>query len=155
MDIFDKVILHPSSASSGKTQTHTKENTMSEPVPLPQGVIDAFHLMWNGFPEPVMLTHKSFQVVAVNRACAARGMEPGFHCNKIGTPEQHKGCLSQKCVRTGEAQYVPIPLPDHEAVGFWLPVEGHPEFFIHFGVGTSLNYKTGEAVNMYGGQERA
>ena len=48
---------------------------MSEPVSLPRTVIDAFHLMWNGFPEPVMLTHKSFEVVAINRACEARGCD--------------------------------------------------------------------------------
>ena len=122
---------------------------MSETATLPQNVIDAFHLMWNGFPEPVMLTHKSFEVVAVNRACAARGFKPGFHCNKLGTPEQHKGCMAQKCVRSGEAQCKAIQMPDNEAVGFWLPVEGHPDFFLHFGVGTSLNYKTGEAVDIY------
>ena len=46
---------------------------MPESATLPQNVIDAFHLMWNGFPEPVMLTHKSFKVLAINRACAARG----------------------------------------------------------------------------------
>ena len=51
--------------------------------------------------------------------------------------------------------YRPRSLPDHDAVGFWLPVEGHPDFFIHFGVGTTLNYKTGEAVDMYGGREKA
>ena len=127
---------------------------MSEPVTLPQNVIDAFHLMWNSFPEPVMLTHRSFQVMAINRACEARGMKPGFFCNRLGGPEQHNGCLAQKCVRTGETQYVSIPLPDHEAVGFWLPIEGYPDFYLHFGVGTSLNYKTGEPFDMYGSQTR-
>ena len=127
---------------------------MSEPVTLPQNVIDAFHLMWNSFPEPVMLTHRSFQVMAINRACEARGMKPGFFCNRLGGPEQHKGCLAQKCVHTGETQYVSIPLPDHEAVGFWLPIEGYPDFYLHFGVGTSLNYKTGEPFDMYGSQTR-
>ena len=128
---------------------------MSESVTLPQNVIDAFHLMWNGFPEPVMLTHKSFKVMAINRACAAHGMEPGFHCNKLGGPERHKGCLAQQCVRSGETQYVPIPLPDREAVGFWLPIEGYPDFFLHLGVGTSLNYKTGETVNIYENLQKA
>ena len=122
---------------------------MSAPVTLPQNVIDAFHLMWNGFPEPVMLTHKSFQVMAVNRAAAERGLQQGIFCNKIGTPEMHKGCRAQKCVREGKSQYLAMQLPDHEAVGFWLSVEGYPEFFIHLSVGASLNYTTGEPVNIY------
>ena len=29
-----------------------------------------------------------------------------------------------------------------------LAVEGHPDFFIHVTVGASLNYKTGEPVNI-------
>ena len=121
---------------------------MPEPA-LPQNVIDAFHLMWNGFPEPVTLTHKSFQVMAVNRAAVESGLQPGIFCNKIGKPEMHKGCKAQKCVRDGQSQYLAVQLPDHEAVGFWLAVEGHPDFFIHFTVGASLNYKTGEPVNIY------
>ncbi len=117
---------------------------MFESVQLPQSVIDAFHLMWDGFPEPVQLNHKSRRIMAVNKAAAAMGLAPNLFCNKLGTPEQHRGCKANQCVATGQAQYVPIQKPGHEAVGFWLPVDGYPEFFIHFGVGVSMNYKTGE-----------
>ena len=32
---------------------------------------EAFHLMYDGLPEPVQLCHKTYRVVAVNPACAA------------------------------------------------------------------------------------
>lgn len=49
-----------------------------------------------------------------------------------GEPEMHKGCKAQKCVRSGESQYMPVQLPDHKAV------EGSPDFFIHVTVDASL-----------------
>ena len=30
-------------------------------------VISAFHLMWDNFPEPVMITQKSREMVAINK----------------------------------------------------------------------------------------
>ena len=57
---------------------------MLESVQLPQSVIDAFHLMWDGFPEPVQLNHKSRRIMAVNKAAAAMGLAPNLFCNKLG-----------------------------------------------------------------------
>ena len=120
---------------------------METAVELPESVISAFHLMWDGFPEPVNIIHKSRKIMAVNRAGQAVGLTPGLFCSRLGSPKDHKGCLANKCVATGEPQYVAIAKETHEAVGFWLPIEGYPEFYIHFGVGTSLNYKTGKKVS--------
>ena len=30
-------------------------------------IIQAFHLMWGNFPEPVMITQKSREMIAVNK----------------------------------------------------------------------------------------
>lgn len=35
-----------------------------------QNVIDAFHMMWDNFPEPVMLIQKSRHIYAVNKKAA-------------------------------------------------------------------------------------
>ncbi len=47
-------------------------------------VIEAFHLMWGGFPEPATLVHKSREVLAVNPACQKIGREKGMNCAKPG-----------------------------------------------------------------------
>ena len=41
---------------------------MSDKPNLPEKVTEAFHLMWGNFPEPVTLVHKSFCVMALNKA---------------------------------------------------------------------------------------
>ena len=116
---------------------------------LPSAVIDAFHLMWGMFPESVTLVHKSKQVMAINKAGERRGhLKPGMNCAKLGNPEIHKGCKAHKAVASGEAEYTYMPLPDGDAIAFWIPLEGYPEFYVHFGVGISINYKTGQAKVM-------
>ena len=55
-------------------------------------IIRAFHLMWDNFPEAVMITQKSREVVAVNKKAAEFGLKPGIKCSSIGKPENHKGC---------------------------------------------------------------
>ncbi len=114
---------------------------------LPQEVIDAFHLMWGNFPERVSLVHKSRQVMAINKVMEKQGLvKPGMNCAKIGSPEAHKGCRANQALAGGEAAFVHMPLPDRDAVAFWIPLDGHPEFFVHFSVGLTINYKTGQRM---------
>jgi hypothetical protein len=121
---------------------------MSATPLLPGQVIEAFHLMWGNFPENVTLVHKSRTVMAVNKAAEKMGfVKPGMNCAKIGT-EPHKGCLADKAVEFGEVKYVHIPLPDSHAVGFWIPLDGYPEFFLHFNVGLTFDYKAGAPRDM-------
>jgi hypothetical protein len=110
---------------------------------LPEHVIEAFHLMWDNFPENVILVHKSRQVVAVNKVSDTTGIrESGMNCARIDSQPQ-KDWLTGKALAAGEAKYVSISLPDGEAVIFWIPLDGHPEYFSRFTVGLAMNYKTG------------
>ncbi len=114
---------------------------------LPQEVLNAFHLMWGNFPEGVSLVHKSKQVMAVNKAMEKMGVvRPGMNCAKVGSPEVHKGCLANKALASGEAAFVPLPLPGRDAVSFWIPLDGYPDFFLHFSVGLRIDYKTGQQI---------
>ncbi len=116
---------------------------------VPASVIDAFQLMWGNFPEPVSLVHKSRNVVAVNKWHQKAGyLTPGMNCAKLGAPGSHKGCLGNKALASGEATYSYNEKPDGTGVtAFWIPLDGYPELFVHFGVGISLNYKTGEPTD--------
>ena len=53
-------------------------------------IIRAFHLMWDNFPEAVMITQKSREIIAVNNKAAEFGLKPGIKCSSIGKPENHK-----------------------------------------------------------------
>lgn len=50
-------------------------------------IIDAFHSMWDMFPEPVLLIKKNRDVIAINRKCAELGfLQPGMKCSSVGRP---------------------------------------------------------------------
>ena len=44
-------------------------------------IISAFHLMWDNFPEPVMITQKSREMVALNKKAASYGLQAGVGSN--------------------------------------------------------------------------
>lgn len=103
-------------------------------------LVKAFHLMWESFPEPVQLAHKSKEVVAVNSACQSIGRVVGMNCAKHGAPEGHRGCLANKAVSARQTAWKKSKYGEREIFCYWLPVPGHPDFFIHFAVGAAINY---------------
>lgn len=40
-------------------------------------ILEAFHMMWDNFPGPVRLIHKSKTILAVNEAARSKGFEAG------------------------------------------------------------------------------
>ena len=121
------------------------------PIAIPPVVIEAFHLMWDNFPEPASLVHKSREVMAVNKAHGALGyLKPGMNCSKTGAPGAHKGCLANQALASGEAVYAVVKPAAKEIIAYWLPLDGHPEFFVHFGVGTTIDYKAGGLAGQSG-----
>lgn len=106
---------------------------------------EAFHLMYDHFPETVMLIHKSREVLAVNKAGALSGLAAGMFCNKQGSPEVHQGCLANKALSAQSAAWMKYPAPNRAgdtAIAFWLPVSGHPDIYVHFAVGNIRDYAT-------------
>ena len=87
-------------------------------------IIRAFHLMWDNFPEPVMITQKSREMVALNKKAASFGLAVGVKCSSIGAPV-----------------YVTYEGPFGKSYGYWLPIPEKPEWVIHFGVGSTFDYE--------------
>ena len=112
---------------------------------LPQSVLDAFQLMWGNFPEPASLVHKSREVMAANSALQKLGLTPGMNCAQFGDPAAHKGCLAAQALASGKAMYSFSSNDGKDAIGFWLPLEGYPEYFVHFGVGYTIDYRVATA----------
>ena len=106
-------------------------------------LVEAFHLMFDCYPEAAQLTHKSKKIVALNPACEAFGRQVGMICIKHGSPESHKGCLANKAIKEQiykrNLHLAEIPAKREYSV-FWLPVPGHPDFYIHFSAGHPSYY---------------
>lgn len=103
-------------------------------------VIEAFQLMWGKFPEPVMLVHKTRDILAVNDACSKLGGVVGIKCSSIGAPERHKGCLANQALASQQAAYSKSEADGKTIIGFWIPVSEYPDIYVHFGVGTTIDY---------------
>ena len=103
-------------------------------------VIKAFDLMWGNFPEPVILVHKNKDIVAVNFASVNAGHIPGFKCSKSIPNLSHKCCQADKAIKSGQAKYVKSHKNEKEVIRFWLPLNDYPDYFIHFGIGLTIDY---------------
>lgn len=103
-------------------------------------IIRAFHEMYDNFPEPVMITQKSREMVAVNKKAAEAGLMAGIKCSSIGKPENHRGCLCNKAVDSGETVCVQYQGPFGKSFGYWIPIPSKSEWIIHFGVGGTFDY---------------
>ncbi len=104
-------------------------------------IISAFHAMWDDFPEPVTMTQRSREMIAVNKAAEKAGLKPGIKCSSIGRPEDHRGCLCNRAIDSGQ----PIGVhyedgPFGQAYGYWIPLSVRPEWVLHFSVGRSAAY---------------
>lgn len=108
---------------------------------IDSNVIEAFHLMWGNFPEPVTLVNRSREVIAVNAACRNSGrMSAGMNCARQGPPEAHRGCLANQALSLQKPTYKLVKYGERKIVSYWLPLEGYPELFVHFGVGVTIDY---------------
>ena len=45
-------------------------------------IIEAFHAMWDNFPESIMLIKKSREIIALNPKRSAAGLKPGMHARR-------------------------------------------------------------------------
>lgn len=98
------------------------------------GLIGSFHLMWDTYPGPCSLIHKSKKVVAVNPACKTIGREVGMICSKHGPPENHRLCRAANALSSHQAQRIDAERAGKNYAIFWLPIDGHEEYYLHFSV---------------------
>jgi len=143
---YKVLTLSPFEKRSKMTVGQEKALPMNEKkdiIEIDEKLIEAFHLMYDHFPEPATLVHKSRRVMAVNPACKIIGREPGMICARQGSAAAHKGCLAGEAVKSHQAKFrkIIIEAPDRRSItAFWLPVDGHPDFYIHFAVGATMDY---------------
>jgi hypothetical protein len=94
-------------------------------------IVQAFHLMWDGYPEQVRLIDRHYRVVAGNPAYIGAGGQTEVQCN-VGPAEMHKGCQAMAALRSGETKSVSHQAGDTRVESFWIPVAGEGEYYVHF-----------------------
>jgi hypothetical protein len=103
-----------------------------------QQVLDAFHMMWGPFPEPVMLLHKSREVLAVNDAARAAGIPTGVKCSSLNPEnagDDHcRHCQAAAALREGAPRTSPAAVNASRMKGYWLPLKDVKDVYVHFGV---------------------
>jgi hypothetical protein len=105
-----------------------------------QKIIEAFYLMWNFFPEPIMPVEKNRTILAVNRAAEKDGRRLGIKCSSMPPLERHSGCKANAVLSTKEYQYAKWKGSFGDVITYRPPIDGYPDYFIHFSVGRKLNY---------------
>ena len=115
---------------------------MTEQEQIEKSLSEAFHLMYDGLPEPVQLCHKTYRVVAVNPAGAAFGRVPGQVCAQ-GCPGLKAGLCRQAQMRKAGVttwRYTEKTENTPRMTTFWIPVAGNPDYYVHFGIGVTIDY---------------
>ena len=101
-------------------------------------IIEAFHMMWDNFPERARLIRKDRTVLAVNKAAALEGFKTGERCIDSPPKEGHKGCKANTALREKCGIY--DIGTDGTRIRFWVPLEGSDceEMYVHFSLPVSI-----------------
>ena len=94
-------------------------------------LIEAFHLMWDNYPEQVRLIDRRFTVIAGNPAYTEAGGQTDVHCN-VGDPAMHRGCKAIAALNAKEAMTTRTEVAGIPWESFWVPVAGEDDYYIHF-----------------------
>lgn len=111
-----------------------------------QYILDSFQTMWGPFPEPVMLIHKSREILAVNDYARTLGIPKGAKCfnlnPEVGPGESHcRACQANLALKKGETVTTMSEMAGLPVIGYWMPLKEVPDVYVHFGVGTAESLK--------------
>ena len=107
-------------------------------------VVEAFHMMWDHFPQAVLLLKKSREIVAANKWAMEHGFLPGKKCYEVvGQNEVHAGCKANKALHSGEFERSTSFDRARGRVtdAYWLPIAGEKDLYLHFTVYVKLPEK--------------
>lgn len=104
-------------------------------------IIKAFHLMWDNYPESAMLVDKQRNIIAANKIAPSTGRIVGQKCVLVEPLEQHKGCKAGEAWSKGVASYRKKTGKLGDVISFWVPIDGYPDYLVHFSVGSIKKYE--------------
>ncbi len=106
-----------------------------------EAVIQAFHLMFDNYPESAVLLDKERNIIATNKIAPSTGRVEGIRCSTVQPLEQHKGCKLSEAIESNETAYRKKVGALGDVVSFWVPITGFPDYFVHFSVGSVKKYE--------------
>ena len=101
---------------------------------ISEELVRNFHIFWDNFPFPVMLTHRDRTILHINRAAATAGYAAGTRCIDLGAKENHRRCMANQALQEQTAKRL---VAYSEALGlvvdgYWVPLAGEKDLFLHF-----------------------
>ncbi|ADD68818.1 conserved hypothetical protein [Denitrovibrio acetiphilus DSM 12809] len=107
------------------------KNTKTE-----EQVLEAFHMMWDEYPSPVMLLSRRHDIITVNKAANTMGIPKGIKCHELTPGVSHaKYCRAAEALKTKTATRAVCKLETTEQVidSYWIPVHEGGGYLLHFG----------------------
>lgn len=110
-------------------------------------IVQAFHMMWDNYPEMVRLIHRSFRVVAGNPVYLTMGGQVDVKCN-TGDPALHRGCQAIASLKSRETKTLTSEMEGVSWDTYWVPVAGTEDYYVHFtnGMNAFVAKKMAEAA---------
>ena len=103
--------------------------------------IEAFHLMWDSFPHPVMLLQKCRDIVAINKTAEEMGRPTTGQCfQRGGATEVHRTCKANQAIEEGIAQRSSRFNESTNLLtdAYWLPLLSEQDLYLHFAIRTEI-----------------
>ena len=96
---------------------------------------DAFDQMWGRFPDPMVLVYRDRTILAQNDAARAQpwGVDGG-KCHEANTSAQGhacQGCQANAALKQGASVACEGELGGKRIRGYWIPVKGASDVYIH------------------------
>jgi hypothetical protein len=107
------------------------ENVKSE-----EKVLEAFHMMWDEYPSPVMLLSRKHDIISVNKAADIMGIPTGIKCHELTPGVSHaKYCKAGAALKSGTGKREVCKLETNQQVidSYWVPVHEGEGYLLHFG----------------------
>ncbi|TGU71414.1 hypothetical protein E4633_13870 [Geomonas terrae] len=104
-------------------------------IEVSEEIISNFHLFWDNYPAPVMLVHKSRNIIAANKIGQEIGCPVGARCVDIGEKKHHASCKANRALqeRTGVRDVAYVEHLGQVVDGYWIPLAGVEDLYVHFG----------------------
>ena len=100
-------------------------------------IAESFRLMWDCFPHPVLLLHKSREIVDANEAARKLGVVPGIKCRDISpSPENcKKHCQADKVLASGISERIVSHQGNKLIATYWLSLNvPDDDLYLHFNI---------------------
>ena len=98
---------------------------------------ESFLNMWDGFPHPVLLLHKSRLIIDANQAARDLGVPLGVKCRDISPyPDKCKNhCQADKALADGIWKRLVSREKEKVSATYWIPIHaGEDGLYLHFTV---------------------